>query len=113
MSGSIYGVGGSELCIKQGATFSLLLALQNDDGTPYDISTLTITSGLRIGPTLVTIMTAAPTGVAGQLAITAASDTWPVGHLTGDFRIVSTGDPAVLYSATYTVTVVAAMTPAS
>lgn len=103
----------NELAITQGATFALLLALENTDGSAYDTSTLTITSGLRTARAeLVATMTTTATGVPGQLAITAATDTWPVGRLTGDFRIVITAGMTVLYSGTYGVTVTPAMTPA-
>ena len=85
--------------------------MRNDDGSPYDVTGLTITCGLRNAKnTAIATLTLDPSTNPGRFLIQAPTDSWPLGRLTGDFRIVS--GSVVLYSSTFGVTVTEEMTPA-
>jgi hypothetical protein len=81
----------------------------NDDGTPFDTTGLTITCGLRNTQyRTVAQLPLVPTGETGQFSIAAASDSWPLGRLLGDFRVVN--GLIVVYSSTFGLTLIESMT---
>lgn len=101
----------AELTIKQGATFQLLISLTNDDGTPVDLATCTVTSDLRTARLeLVASLTLTPTSTPGQLSVAEPTDTWPIGKLVGDFKITSNSTSTILKSAGFTVAVQSSVT---
>jgi hypothetical protein len=108
MSGSsIYGttIGlGPSLHVKQGATLQLLMALTNDDGTAFDLTSVAATAQVRdLSNNLIATLTVAPTGTAGQLSVTQATDAWVPGRYLSDFKFVQ--GSIVLKSQTYSLIV--------
>lgn len=114
MSGSIYGtpIGMPELSIKQGATLQLLMAVTNDDGSVFDLTVVTVAaevSSTTYQP--VATLTVEKTDIAGQLSITQATDTWAPGRYLCDLKFTDSGTSIVLKSNTFTIMVLAAVTP--
>lgn len=82
--------------IKRGAELLLDLEVQQDDGTPVDLTDASLSAQIRdmhealIATPTVTITDAAR----GQARFAALSDsTWPLGRLKFDFRLVLGGVP--------------------
>jgi hypothetical protein len=98
----------NEFEIKRGATFQLLMAVLHDDGTAFDVSGMTIASKLRNPANVViTTLTLTPGDTPSTFSITAATDTWPLGRLSGDFRIEN--GAITVFSLTFGVTVTSGM----
>jgi len=97
------------LRVKQGATFQLLIAVTNDDGSVFDLTNVAVTAQLR-DPSfnLIATLAVTPTGIAGQLSITAATDAWTPGRYLADFKISEAA--IVLKSQTFNVIVEPAVT---
>jgi hypothetical protein len=101
----------SEFEITRGATFQLMMTVLNDDGTPYNGPTLSITCGLRTASNaLVTLLDVQPAETPGVFTLQATTDNWPLGRLGGDFRI--SDGTTVVYSGGFGVSVLQNMTPA-
>jgi hypothetical protein len=81
----------ADLTLKQGASLQLAVAATNDDGTPFDLTTVTVSSQVRnqIGQLIATlpiVVTSPPT--LGTMTILAPTDGWPIGRLIMDFKLV-------------------------
>lgn len=82
----------ADLYIKHGATLQLLFGVQNDDGSPYDLTTVVATSQVRdTSNALIATLTLATTGTPGQLSITQDTASWPQGRFLVDVKLVSGG----------------------
>lgn len=84
-----------QLAIKQGAAFLMQWTCQNDDGTPADLTSVTLKSQLRtVTGDLVTTLPVVRTAVIG-IATVEVDDTtqWPVGMLLGDIKATIGGRP--------------------
>lgn len=100
------------LSIKQGATLQLLLAVANDDDSPFDLATVSYGGALRTAyGELVATLVLTPTLTAGQLVVQQTTAFWPVGVLSGDLKFTSLTTGIVVKSETFPLTVVAAITP--
>jgi hypothetical protein len=95
MSASIYGtepagVPVPSLHVKQGASLQLLIAVTNDDGTVFSFTGVTVTAQVkdRLTLTLIATLTVVVTGIAGQLSVLQATDTWEPGTYVCDFKFV-------------------------
>lgn len=100
------------LSIKQGATLQLLLAVQNDDGTPFDLTSVVVTSQLRAAfGVLIDTLNVTPTAIPGQLAVKEDTALWPIGRLLCDLKFTTIATPAIiLKSDTFAIDVLLAVT---
>jgi hypothetical protein len=99
------------LNIKAGATLQLLIAVKDASGAPLDLTTVTCSSFVRttFGSQVDTLILT-QTGTPGQLSVSQATVTWPVGTLLCDLKIVTTSTGVVLKSDTFNIVVAAAVT---
>lgn len=82
-----------EIRIKQGASLLLQFTFQDDDGTPLDITNLSLVSQVR-DPTgeLVATLPIVLTATEGVASATVANTSqWPLGTLRGDIMGMSAG----------------------
>ena len=105
----------SPIPIKRGATLLLLGACMNDDGTPIDLTGVTITSQLHdsrgnVAATLLVTVTNAPAGTFTLSAPSSVTAQWSPGQLAGDLCYVQNG--SVLYSETFSLAVAPSITAA-
>jgi hypothetical protein len=109
---SVYGVPPQpSLFVKSGATFQLLITVSNDDGTPMDLTQVSVSSQLRnAAGTLIATLAVNTNAIPGQLAIIEATDTWPVGRLYFDFKFATDAGGPVLKSQTIVLLVTPAIT---
>ena len=100
------------LRIKQGATLSLTLTFNDAAGGAYSLAGQTITAQVRDPlKTLLGTLTITEGAAANVLIGTADTTSWPVGIAICDFRI--TNGTVVLYSDTFEIEVLAAVTQAT
>jgi hypothetical protein len=79
-----------DLSLKRGASLQLLIAVANDDNTPFDLTEVTVSSQVRTATgALIATLTVTPTGTPGQLSVLQATDTWPTGPAQLDLKFVS------------------------
>jgi hypothetical protein len=78
----------TQLAIKQGSVFWIQMMFQNDDGTPADLTTVTLKSQLRtVTGDLVTTLPIVRTAALGVATIEVDDTTqWPIGTLLGDVK---------------------------
>ena len=97
--------------VKQGATLQLLIAIANDDGSAFDLTTAVVTAQARnlVGAPFVASLNLVTTGVAGQLSVQQDTSAWPVGILRCDFKLVGSSG-VVLKSSTWDLVVDPAVT---
>lgn len=99
------------LSIKTGATFRLLYAITQDDGTTaVDLTGTTLASQVR-DPygTLIADLPITNTGTTGVVSITQATTAWPTGLLSLDLKLTD-GTGTVLISDTASILVSPAVT---
>lgn len=97
------------LVVKQGASFQLTVAAQNNDGTPVNLTQATLTSQVRDAyGNLIANLTLMPTTFLGQYSITEPTTVWPPGDLVWDIKIVQAG--LTLISETAGILVIPAVT---
>jgi hypothetical protein len=97
------------LFIKKGSTLQLLIAFENDDGTPLNLTTVVTTSQVREpSGKLIANLVLTTTATAGQYSVAQATDVWPIGQLLMDFKIVQ--GSVVLKTQTVSIEVVQAIT---
>ena len=100
----------AEIRIKRGATLALQLTFQADDGTPLDLTAVTLSAQVRTpAGDLVTGLPIVRTDVAGVATVT-VNDTsqWPVGMLRSDLKALIAG--AAVFSDTFAIHVSQAVT---
>lgn len=99
------------LSIKAGATLQLLIAVTNDDTTPFDLSTATVSAFVRdaYGHQVDTLILTT-TGTPGQLSVSQSTATWPIGALACDLKFVDHATGTITKSDTFAITVIAAIT---
>lgn len=100
----------NEVAIKQGATFQLLIAGLNDDGSPFDFTGLTVTAQVRDAQQrLVDALTISAIDTQ-HYSILQQTANWPVGRLVCDFKVVDALTGTVLKSDTLGIQVAQAVT---
>ena len=79
--------------IKRGATLDLTIEIQNDDGSPVDLSGAGVWSQVRdAADNVVATLTPAISAVAGAVVLTVLDTSgWPLGLLRCDVRVVVAG----------------------
>lgn len=101
--------GANGLTIKQGATLQLVVQISNDDGSAFVLAGVTATSQVRdANGHLVANIALATSSTTGQLLVAAPTDTWPLGLLWWDIKLVQGG--IVVKSSTTGITVQPAIT---
>ena len=100
----------SVICIKLGQTLLLTAQCVQDDGTPVDITGVTLASQVQdanaslVATLTVTIVDAAN----GQFTLSAPTADWPLGVLNCDVRYAQNG--AIIFSQTFQFLVVPSIT---
>lgn len=98
--------------LKQGSTLQLFMAVSNDDGTAFDLSTVTATSWVRdpVGR-LIAQLALTPTSIPGQIYIKQETDDWPYDIVLNlDFKFTAIATGIVLKSETMTLAIEEAIT---
>lgn len=99
----------TDLVVKSGASLRLAFAVANDDDTPYDLTSTTVTAQVRdLSGKLIATLDLQPSGTPGGLQVEQATDGWPVGVLKFDLKFVQ--GSLVLKSQTQNIVVSPAVT---
>jgi hypothetical protein len=96
--------------LKQGASFILGLQFSNDDGTPTDLGTCSVTSQLRDSQnTLIANLPVVSGGVSGTASINVLdTSAWPLGVLRCDIKVASSQQ--IIFSETFSISVARSVT---
>ena len=99
-----------QLTLKRGATLDLTIGIQNDDGSPVDLTGAGVISQVRTAADeLVATLSPVITGVAGAVALTVLdTSAWPIGLLRCDVRVSLAG--RIAFSDTFGILVTRAVT---
>ncbi len=96
ISGAAEQVGEPVYSIKRGTPLALTLTLQQDDGTPVDLTGATLESQIRdqsgnlVASPLLNVTDAAAGGIS---YLANSDDTWPIGTVSTDVRVTIGGVP--------------------